>query len=164
MPIAFACDCGRAFQVADAHAGKRTKCPACGAALTVPDAPPPAADEDEAYRLLADGPDPEPEAAPAVARRDPDPAALAAPPSKKTPPAPKPQRLHRSRPAEEREHYQRPRIYISPGVLGGLASMVLGAAWFFVGMANNRIYFYAPVVFVFGLVAVGRGLLGHPED
>ncbi|MBA4064131.1 MAG: hypothetical protein C0501_10540 [Isosphaera sp.] len=158
MPIAFACDCGRAFSVADAHAGKRTKCPACGAALTVPAAP---ADEDEAYRLLADGPDPEP---PPASRRDPDPAVLAPAPPKKAPPAPKPQRLHRSRPAEEREHYQRPRIYISPGVLGGLASMVFGAGWFFVGLAADTIYLYAPVVFFLGLVAVVRGVLGHPED
>lgn len=36
MPIQFTCTCGRPFKVGDEHAGKRTKCPSCGAALTVP--------------------------------------------------------------------------------------------------------------------------------
>jgi hypothetical protein len=36
MPIQFACPCGRAFKVGDEHAGKRTKCPSCGAAVVVP--------------------------------------------------------------------------------------------------------------------------------
>ena len=36
MAIAFECGCGKAFRVGDGLAGKRTKCPSCGAALTVP--------------------------------------------------------------------------------------------------------------------------------
>ncbi len=59
---------------------------------------------------------------------------------------------------------ERPRIYISPGVMAGFGSMAFGAIWFFVGLAANRIYFYAPVVFFLGLVAVIRGFLGYAED
>jgi hypothetical protein len=35
---------------------------------------------------------------------------------------------------------------------------------FFVGMANNRIYIFAPVIFFLGLITVVRGFLGHEED
>ena len=41
MSISFACACGKQLKVADAHAGKRAKCPACGHPVTVPAAPPP---------------------------------------------------------------------------------------------------------------------------
>ena len=33
--IRVVCVCGRAFKAADRHAGKRTKCPVCGAGVTV---------------------------------------------------------------------------------------------------------------------------------
>ncbi len=56
------------------------------------------------------------------------------------------------------------RITLSPAVSGGLVSMAVGAGWFFFALSNNRISIYAPVVFVFGLVAVVRGLFGAPED
>lgn len=36
MPITFACKCGKRFTVADSLAGKKTKCPECAAAITVP--------------------------------------------------------------------------------------------------------------------------------
>jgi hypothetical protein len=36
MAIQFTCSCGRKFQAADEHAGRRVKCPACGAGATVP--------------------------------------------------------------------------------------------------------------------------------
>src|SRR5689334_15156561 len=37
--ISFSCPCGKGYTVKDELAGKRTKCPACGSALVVPDAP-----------------------------------------------------------------------------------------------------------------------------
>ncbi len=36
MPIRFSCACGRALKVADEHAGKKTKCTACGAVIEIP--------------------------------------------------------------------------------------------------------------------------------
>ncbi len=38
--IRVVCTCGRAFKTEDRHAGKRTKCPECGADLTIDPAPP----------------------------------------------------------------------------------------------------------------------------
>lgn len=56
------------------------------------------------------------------------------------------------------------RITLSPAVAGGLGSMAVGAGWFFFALSNNRISIYAPIMFVFGLVAVVRGVFGAPED
>src|SRR5262245_33210668 len=36
MSIEFACGCGKKLKIADEHAGKKIKCPACKAVLTVP--------------------------------------------------------------------------------------------------------------------------------
>ncbi len=36
MPIQFACSCGRKLQASEEHAGRRVKCPACGAESVVP--------------------------------------------------------------------------------------------------------------------------------
>lgn len=44
MAIRFACTCGRQLQAADEHAGKRSKCPACGAAHVIPSLAPAVAD------------------------------------------------------------------------------------------------------------------------
>jgi prepilin-type processing-associated H-X9-DG protein len=42
MSISVTCECGRHFETADAHAGRRARCPICGHELTVPQpAPPP---------------------------------------------------------------------------------------------------------------------------
>jgi hypothetical protein len=157
MPIEFSCPCGRAFAVNDEFAGKKTRCPACKAALVVPQ---PAADEDAAFEMLAADGDAIPET-PAPPRRDPMPESLR-PPDRPAPPPPKPPRpIPRSRD----EDYQAPRgISLSPAVAGGLASMAIAAVWFFVALSANRIAIFAPVVFVLGLISVIKGLLGHPEE
>lgn len=41
MPITFACPCGRQLQMDDEFAGKRARCPECGAVVLVPTAEPP---------------------------------------------------------------------------------------------------------------------------
>ena len=42
--------------------------------------------------------------------------------------------------------------------------MLIGAVWFGLAWAGGRIAIFAPIVFLFGLVAVVRGLLGYSED
>lgn len=44
MPIQFACSCGKRLKVADESAGKKARCPGCGAALVVPTQEPDEAD------------------------------------------------------------------------------------------------------------------------
>lgn len=170
MPIAFDCACGRHFSVSDEYAGKRTKCPSCAAALVVPAPqtvpPEPASDEDTAYRALIESPDPEP----AAVRSAPTRAAA----EERTAPVPAPKiparEARRAVPSAPRsdEYDSGPSagggIHISPAVLSGLGMMALAAVWFGLGWSAGRIYFYPPILFVFGLVAVVRGLLGHSED
>src|ERR1039458_5799030 len=39
MSILVSCQCGKRFKTADQYAGKKTRCPGCGVALTIPAAP-----------------------------------------------------------------------------------------------------------------------------
>lgn len=170
MPIDVECGCGKTFRVKDEHAGKRGKCPACGEMLTIPApaAKPPTA-EDEAFRLLSEGPDPP--AAPPPPRRewtaDPVP-----PPRPAPPPVPAAPSGRRAIPGfnkamdddrAERRRSRRSGISISPGVLGGLGLMAGAAIWFFVGLAGGVIFFYPPVLFIIGLVTLVRALFGHED-
>jgi hypothetical protein len=44
------------------------------------------------------------------------------------------------------------------GMMGGLLMMVIGAVWFFGGLAFGLIFWYAPILFVIGLVGFIRGM------
>lgn len=67
MPIVLNCACGKTLRVADEHAGKRVKCPGCGAARTVeaPAAPP---DDFDDFEVVEDEPTTTPPAAKAPAK------------------------------------------------------------------------------------------------
>jgi hypothetical protein len=47
------------------------------------------------------------------------------------------------------------------GILGGLGLMLLAIVWFFGGLAAGIIFFYPPVLFIIGIVAVVRGLFNR---
>jgi len=51
MAISFSCPCGKRLRTKDEHAGKRTKCPACGEGLVVP-IPEPHGESDDDYALM----------------------------------------------------------------------------------------------------------------
>jgi hypothetical protein len=57
MPITFNCACGKTLRVPDANAGRRAKCPACSAIVSVP-----APEVEPVFEIVED----EPAAAPAV--------------------------------------------------------------------------------------------------
>lgn len=44
------------------------------------------------------------------------------------------------------------------GVLGGLLMMAIAIIWFVVGLMNDYIFFYPPVLFVVGIVAIVKGI------
>lgn len=46
MSIKVGCQCGQRFKAKDELAGRTVKCPACGAAITIPTAAPPSLDEE----------------------------------------------------------------------------------------------------------------------
>jgi hypothetical protein len=164
MPIPLECgQCGRAMKVKDELAGKRVKCPGCQAVLTVPRPGPDA--EDAAFELLSQSEAEEepPGPAPRAADPGPPPPPPPRPAAKPTPPPP----ARKPLPIRFREREERPRgpsIVVSPAVAGGALAMVAAVAWFGLGYMAGRTYIYPPIMFVFGLVAVVKGLLGHPED
>ena len=48
-------------------------------------------------------------------------------------------------------------------MLGGLAMMLIAAVWFVVGLKAEVIFFYPPVMFVLGIVAVFKGMCGDTD-
>lgn len=47
------------------------------------------------------------------------------------------------------------------GILGGIGLMLLAVVWFFGGLAAGIIFFYPPILFIIGIVAVVRGLFNR---
>jgi hypothetical protein len=50
---------------------------------------------------------------------------------------------------------------VSWGVPGGLLLIVVAVVWFFLGLANGRIFYYPPVLLLIGLFGVANGLWGE---
>lgn len=50
------------------------------------------------------------------------------------------------------------------GVAGGILAMVIAIVWFGVGLKKDWIFFYPPILFVLGLIAFIKGLMGGDEE
>lgn len=48
-------------------------------------------------------------------------------------------------------------------IVSGLLMMVGAVVWFVAGLAFDRIFFYPPILFIFGLIAFVKGLFGRGE-
>lgn len=174
MTIAFACPCGKSFQVPEQYAGKRTKCSACGSPLVVP-TPPAAEPDDGGYEVVDDAPAPAPLP---VARAAPVRAIPVSPPA--APPSPlganrwaeKPARDDDDdRPAPRKKKKKRRPSESSGGggggsnIAAGLLMMVIAVVWLVVGLVYlDRFFCYPPFLFVFGIIAIGRGMMGIEDD
>jgi hypothetical protein len=174
MPIRVKCACGRSLVIKETLAGKRVKCPACAHVLTVP--LPRIDDDEEALNVLLtesspakredriEAPPPRPSLEPpSLPRRPPD-----EPPVPKKPTWAKVKQPKRERRGEERREPPRRVVFeegwfgsVSAGALGGILMMVIAVVWFVVGYAAGRIFFYPPVLFVVGFIAMVRGLSGN---
>ena len=60
MPIVFNCACGKTLRVPDANAGRRAKCPVCGAVVDIP-----APDPEPVFEIVEEAPKPAAPAKPA---------------------------------------------------------------------------------------------------
>lgn len=174
MPISFACACGKKLKVSEEHAGKKSRCPACQVSLTVPqhEAAPTADEspaiettEDDAYRALNEGPEPEP------ARRDwqaPSPYAASPSPSQTPAPAKPPARAMKPtvKKKEKSKSYGDPhaprekKLMVDWGkVVGGVLGVIGGTALLLGGLAFNRFFIWSPIIIIAGLIAIVNGLL-----
>jgi hypothetical protein len=52
---------------------------------------------------------------------------------------------------------------LNGGVGGGLLAMIGAAVWFVIGLANDILFFYPPILFFIGLFAFMKGLAGNKE-
>jgi hypothetical protein len=78
---------------------------------------------------------------------------------------PKKKRKFKPKKAEETpSHFAFERWLLSRGVVGGLISMAVAVVGFLVGLANDRIMIYTPILFVLGLFAVLKGFMGGREE
>jgi hypothetical protein len=178
MPIEFRCGCGKILETAEEYAGKQVKCDACGRTAPIPGVQAAAAPP-----LVSAGPPaaPAPLAAapwddrPAAERVCPDcGSALSAKAvlcvncglilkTKRT-------RVRENglSPAGEAERNPRRSSrfaqffsdrLVNANVWGGLSIMTLAVLWFFdVLLYVHRFFFYPPILFIFGLIALLSGL------
>lgn len=50
------------------------------------------------------------------------------------------------------------------GVIGGMLAMIGAVVWFSIGLMNDVIFFYPPILFVIGLGALFKGLAGGSDS
>lgn len=160
MPISLSCVCGRALKVKDELAGKKIRCPACQDILTVPAKK----NKVEEVELEVIDDEDEEEAPPrrsAVQAEPPEAKSARRRPVEDEEPPPrrrsKPSRDIRRRAPASRSGFGS----INAGVIGGILMMVIAVIWFVVGLAGGIIFFYPPILFVIGIIAVVKGGLGN---
>jgi hypothetical protein len=118
MPIQFTCSCGSRLQAAEEHAGRRIKCPDCGAEMTVPPA--------EGAVQTAEPTPPKPSPVQAEAPR---------PPAEDERDEDRPRRRARPRDDEDDEDDDRPRRRAAAETSGkASAALVLGLLSFCLGI------------------------------
>jgi hypothetical protein len=47
---------------------------------------------------------------------------------------------------------------VNAGVVGGVVMILIAVVWFVVGLTINRIFFYPPIMFVIGVIAIINGI------
>lgn len=160
MPITVLCPCQNEYRVKDELAGKRIKCPHCKQPVDVPmyDQPVPAAQSDPYDQYSQDSHGTAYAAGAAFGHQNPDDEYQLQPTGIENENPYQPPAQHDGYgPAPTKSH--------SSGVNGGAimagVGMMVGAViWFVVGMAAGRIFFYPPILFIFGLVSFVKGLIG----
>jgi hypothetical protein len=157
MPIPVQCVCGRSFKAKDEHAGKRGRCPGCGQVLEIP-TPEPGEDEILGV-LLAD--DPPGQAKPSAVRAEPprEPADWR-PPREPSLPRREDVRALKRKAGPPVVFEQGWFGSLNAGVIGGLLMILIAVVWFVAGLAAGIIFFYPPILFVLGIVALVKGATG----
>ncbi len=164
MPITFACSCGKTLRVKDDLVGRWVRCPACKETAIVPEA-----EMQPAFEVIEDDPPPPPprkrvkaeSASIPLDDEEPPPRPRSRPDQEYDGPR-KARRKKKSRPKsdEKPSHFAMEKGIVNSGVAGGMLAMVVAVVWFVVGMMNDILFYYPPVLFLVGLVGFFRGLLG----
>lgn len=190
MPITFTCTCGKMLRVKDELAGRKVRCPECTAAVAVPQSAPAwEVVEDAPAPAIAAAPPPLPRAkAVPVQRFEIDDEDEERPRRRRRDEEDRDDDDRpRKRPRDDNEEDDddRPRKkkfrtgkedrkqassfgmekgIIESGVAGGALAMIGAVVWFVVGLMNDRLFWYPPVLFVVGMIAFIKGLMGHHKE
>ncbi len=179
MPITFSCPCGKQLKVGDQFAGKRAKCPVCTTVVNVPEAAPVSdyefVEEEEPVPAL-----PSTRPAPPPPKRV---AAVSEAPKKKLSREEREEEEERenrrqakkdkARAKRKRERAEEREERSGGGggggsaaatAIGGLILMVVAGVLFVLGLMNDRIHFGTIILFVCGVISLGKGMMGHSEE
>lgn len=167
MPIRVECECGKVLRLKDELAGKRVRCPGCGDPLSVPADEEPLelelADEPPRKRSLRDEEDEDRPRRPGITARraadeddEPTPRRRPDPDEDEAEDEPRPRKKKKKRrPASSYSGVN------AGSILAGIGMMVGSVVWFVVGLMNNYIFFYPPVLFILGIIALVKGLMNQ---
>jgi hypothetical protein len=134
-------------------------CPSCGADIALPEGFNGVQKQCMSCRKMV--------RVPPTSRRTPSPAISETADAEAAPPSAKPARrpLLRRRSAQRDEGpFEFERKGMDSGIMGGIGLMLIAVVWFFAGMAAGYIYFYPPVLFFIGLVAVSNALISGKRN
>ncbi len=174
--------CGKQLNVPTTAAGKQGRCPACTHVFVIPallEVP----ESDDLPQLAPLAPDPFGQAVPTSGYQLPpapqqgyyqQPAAYGSPPAQQPygqqPYAPQQQPMnpHMANAYAQAAESQSTQKYNhafgmeqrgwDAGMMGGLLMMVIGGVWFVGGLFFGILFYYAPILFIIGLVGFVRGL------
>ncbi len=187
MPITFTCTCGKMLRVKDELAGKSVRCPVCSAAVVVPSAAP-------AWEVVEDEPPPLPKAKSSPVRATPVVKKIELDDDDEDRPRnrrrddedderprkrrddddddddedrPRKKKKYQSKKVgkeEKHSSFGMEKGIINSGVAGGAIAMFVAVVWFVLGLVNDLIFYYPPILFVIGLIAFVKGLMGGGDD
>jgi hypothetical protein len=176
MAISIACPCGKRLRVADELVGKRCKCPGCGTVLAI--RTPVAGDSGPAAAGSARAQAPRPPVRAAAKRLEdevldvlPADHSKAADEYDLEPAHQKPRKkkkIRKGKAVPEKTGFFHgfdfgfERSASKAGMAAGILMMVGAVVWFVCGIVYmDRIFFYPPILFVVGLVALIRGAVSR---
>lgn len=76
---------------------------------------------------------------------------------------PAPHKKRRKKEQKKNDHLVLEKSILNGGIGVGLLAMGVATVWFIVGLLNDWIFWYPPIPFVLGLIAVIKGLV-NPEE
>jgi hypothetical protein len=174
MSILFTCSCGKRLKVADQFGGKRCKCPGCGEIRAVPEqgaedegtkrSDESAVDAGMARRARSGIRAQQREDIPEVLPADDSNEATYEPGPDDEAPRRKKKRSRKKTPRKKGFFsgfdFGFERSLANKGAVAGVLMMVIAVVWFVCGlMFLNRIFFYPPILFIIGLIALIKGLV-----
>jgi hypothetical protein len=180
MLIPLRCSCGRELKLKEELAGKKIRCPQCKAICAVPEILAEVEEEEPVLEVLpaeeAEGPPRRKTGRTAIQVEPPEVLPVARPAADDAISA---RPLYRSKDEDRPRKRRRPKLYredkrsaplvafepgwfgsVNSGVAGGLLMILIAVVWFGLGLAAGRIFFYPPILFVIGLIAIFKGCLG----